>query len=95
MIAMDFLRAPMLLGAAMQRAVSEWPISAEHHLSDRDINHRAWLGWAAVSIVHGIPSHVTRAAWWQLSDTERADANDQADIVLRAYRARDAETLPF
>ncbi len=38
------------------------------------------------------PAHITRAAWWQLSETERAAANRAADRVIREYQG-DAETL--
>ena len=50
------------------------------------MNHRAWLGWAACGITAQIPAHVTRSAWWKLSETTRQTANAQADAIIASYR---------
>lgn len=79
----------------MREAVQTWPKSAAHRLTDDGMNQRAWLGWAAAGLAHGVPAHITRASWWQLSETERAAANAAADRVMTDYRRDHAETLPF
>lgn len=73
------------LREGMNKAVQQWPRAASHHLTDGGQNQRAWLGWAACGILDNIPAHVTRAAWWMLSEDERKAANDVADEVIAAY----------
>ena len=92
---MRLLRAPIELLEAMRAAVAEWPKAAAHRLTDDGLNQFAWLGWAAVGLRHSVPAHVTRAAWWQLSEDERDRANAAADIVLREYRDADAPSTLF
>lgn len=75
---------PLLL-TGMNRAVSEWPKAAAHHLTDGGMNQRAWLGWAACGILAQTPAHVTRQAWWQLTEIQRNEANKIADGVIESY----------
>jgi len=81
------------LERVMQQAVQQWPKAAAHHLTDGGMNQRAWLGWAACAIAGNVPAHLTRAAWWQLSDDERATANSAADRVIVGYVSPYAQTL--
>ena len=81
------------LERVMRQAVQQWPKAAAHHLTDGGMNQRAWLGWAACAIAGNTPAHLTRAAWWQLSDGERATANDAADRVIAGYVSPYAQTL--
>lgn len=83
--AVDVLSDPSRLRAGMHRALAVWPKAAEHHLSDDAVNSRAWLGWAACGVLEQIPAHATRAAWWLLSEQQRAEANAVADDVIRYY----------
>ena len=76
----------------MRVAVQRWPRAAAHNLTDRRTNERAWLGWAACCVGVQAPAHITRAAWWQLSEAERAAANRAAARVIREYQG-DAKTL--
>jgi hypothetical protein len=80
------LSAPTRLHAAMTQAVEQWPNAAAHHLTDDGLNQQAWLGWAACGIAAAVPAHETRAAWWQLSESERAAANAVAARVIRRYQ---------
>lgn len=73
------------LDCAMRRAVAEYPKAAAHHLTDGGMNQRAWLGWAACGIERQVPAHITRAAWWQLSEPQRIAANAVADNVIASY----------
>jgi hypothetical protein len=91
--AVSVLACGRTLYRAMSQAVNEWPKAAAHHLTDDGENQRAWLGWAACGITHSVPAHLTRAAWWQLTESQRAKANDVADQVIAEYHR--AETLPF
>jgi hypothetical protein len=91
--AMCVLACAHTLYEAMSKAVMEWPKAAAHHLTDDGENRRAWLGWAACGIRSSVPAHLTRAAWWQLTECQRASANAVADRVIAEYHR--AETLPF
>lgn len=94
-VAIGLLSRPVALLDAMRRAVREWPKAAAHHLTDGGMNQRAWLGWAACGIAAQVPAHMTRAAWWQLTDQERSAANAVADAVIEEYEVRHAPTLPW
>lgn len=83
--ARQLLADPAALEIAMRSVVQTWPNATAHHLTDDDLNGRAWLGWAACGIASQVPAHLTRAAWWQLSETERVAANGVADRVMKAY----------
>lgn len=89
------LQTPSQLEPAMRRAVTEWPKAAAHHLTDDGMNQRAWLGWAACGITKMVPAHLTRAAWWTLSDAQRIKANAAADRVIADFETRHVQTLPF
>lgn len=89
------LSRPVELETAMRRAVNEWPNSAAHHLTGGEMNHRAWLGWAACGIAKMVPAHLTRAAWWTLNESQRDRANAAADAVMADYERRDVQALPF
>jgi hypothetical protein len=91
--ALDVLACTRTLYDAMSRAVNEWPKAAAHHLTDDGENRRAWLGWAACGISRNVPAHLTRSAWWQLTEIQRDAANAVADQVIAEYHR--AETLPF
>ena len=89
--AMVLLRDTHRLNLAMREAVSRWPKAAAHHLTDGGMNQRAWLGWAACGVAFGVPSHITRAVWGQLTEDDRRAANAVADAVIADYGA----TLPL
>lgn len=85
------------LERAMVLAVETWPKASAHHLTDDAVNGRAWLGWAACGIWHQVPAHLTRAAWWTISESERDAANAAADRVIAGFlrTVSNAEALPF
>lgn len=77
----------------MREAVAVWPKAAAHRLTDDGMNQQAWLGWAACALEAKVPAHLTRAAWWQLTDDQRRAANDAADAVIASYQSPYAQTL--
>lgn len=83
--AVDVLSSPVNLERLMSDAVTRWPKAAAHHLTDGGMNQRAWLGWAACGLAAQVPAHMTRAAWWRLSEQQRQLANDAADRVITLY----------
>lgn len=84
--ARQLLANPEALETAMRAVVSTWPNATEHHLTDDELNGRAWLGWAACGLTARVPAHLTRAAWWTLSEMERQRANAVADAVMATFR---------
>lgn len=81
------LADPTAVLAAMRAAVRRWPAAAEHQLSNREQNRRAWLGWAACRVAAGATALATRHAWAGLSDAERYAANGCADRVIAEWEA--------
>jgi hypothetical protein len=80
--AIEFTGNAVLYGSYMQRTIREWPISCAHNLSDTAINRQAWVGHAATCIALGCPEHITRRAWWHLTQLQQDEANAQADQAI-------------
>lgn len=80
--ARDLLADPARLEPAMQAVVDAWPRSAEHQLTNQEQNRRAWLGQAACRLAMNAAALATRAAWPQLTEQQRVDANACADRVI-------------
>ena len=93
--ARELLANPKRLENAMLAAVDAWPRAALHQLSNTAQNRRSWLGWAACRHAVGATSLATRAAWPQLTDEGRTDANAAADRVIQQWEEdhADAQTL--
>jgi len=84
-LASRLLGNPEVLGPAMLRVVTAWPVAAEVNLSNVSRNHQAWIGQACCSYFCGVPEFVTKMAWWTLTDDQRAAANEVADSVERVW----------
>lgn len=63
----------------------DWPLAAEHNLTDRSQNRRAWVGQATCCHEDRVPESETRAAWWLLSTEQQAAANAVADKVIEEW----------
>lgn len=75
---------------AMQRAVSEYPISARQHLT-KPIGKRPWIGQAACSVQVGATEEETRIAWNFYMTKEAQDmANAIADEVIAGWEQDNA-----
>lgn len=85
--AVEFTGNAELYGQWMRRVVSEWPIACEHNLTDLSINRKAWVGHAATQMAINCPEYITRAAWGQLSEQQRIDANKQAQHAIDLWEA--------
>ncbi len=87
-----FLRDDPRFRLALQRVVTEWPISCEQFLLNESINRIAWLGQAAMCMETGIPRKY-RAGFMLLTSAERIRANATAHETLqtwlRAYARQD------
>lgn len=84
------LAAPSKCRAAMIRAVTEYPISAEQHLTKAN-GRRPWMGQAACCVELGATEEETRVAWnFYMSGAEQASANAIADSVIAEWEAGNA-----
>lgn len=80
------MAAPELFERACDKAITDWPNSAEANLTASVINHQAWLGHAACCINHGASEDLTRQAWRTLSEKQQGDANAAADRAIERWR---------
>lgn len=76
------LSDPKGLKQYMSRVVRDWKKSAEMQLSNRSRNRQAWLGQAASCLYAQAPEYVTKNAWRDLTDEQRAAANKVADEII-------------
>lgn len=75
---------------SMARVIREWPVSSAVNLSDRTKNRRPWLGQSACCIVAGVPDYITKRAWWELTESQRCEANAAADSAIKAWEIENA-----
>jgi len=85
-LAVRLLRDPDRFRDALARVLHEWPTSCKAELTRRG-NHYAWFGAAACCITHGVPEHLTRRAWWKLTDAQRLAADECAAEAEACWRA--------
>lgn len=72
---------------AMVRAVNEYPISAEQHLTKQQ-GRRPWIGQAACCIALGATEEETRIAWnFYMTEDAQRSANAIADEVIASWEA--------
>jgi hypothetical protein len=83
--AIEFTGNAELYGDWMLHVVERWPICCEHNLTERGMNRQAWIGHAAACMARGLPEDITRAAWSQLTDKQRDDANAKADLAIQLW----------
>lgn len=76
------------LWESMQFVAHNWKYAAEHNLSNLNRNRQAWLGQAACCFTHGAPEYLTKEAWNNLTDEQRAAANKVADEVIALWESR-------
>lgn len=70
---------------AMNSVIESWKFAAEENMSHRGRNRQAWLGQASCCFVHKVPEHLTKIAWNMLTDQQRIEANEVADIVIKKW----------
>lgn len=81
----DFTGDHVLYGSWMIKALSSWPVSCAQNLSDVSINRQAWIGHAACCLAINAPEYLVRRAWWQLSESQRTLANQEADKAILVW----------
>lgn len=80
--AIEFTGDAELYGSFMRKVLVEWPIACEHNLTDESQNRKAWIGHAATCMAIDCPEDITRSAWYQLTQQQRDDANQQAQNAI-------------
>lgn len=78
-------------GSAMKEVVEAWPRTMLNSLTNPSINRRAFLGHCAVCYKLGIPERVTRAAWKELTDQQRYDADKVAQETIDEWVKKESE----
>ena len=72
-------------GKSMRKVVFEWNNTIEHHLTNKSINRRAFLGHCAVYYKHQIPEYLVRKAWKYLTDEQRRLADNEAEKTIKEW----------
>jgi len=73
-------------GKYMNIVIFKWKNTMLNHLTNPQINHKAFIGHCAVCYKFGIPEHITRKAWKYLSKKEQYLANKQAEIAYNKWK---------
>jgi hypothetical protein len=81
------LANPEAFYMAAKMMLRDWPHAAEHNLTNREQNRRAWIGQATACYSQNAPEGATRYAWWLLLIEERERANAVADRVIAEWEA--------
>lgn len=87
LVAIEFTGNAELYGSWMRKVIRQWPIACEHNLTDLGQNRKAWVGHAATQMAIACPEYITRSAWGRLTDTQRIEANRQADHAIRLWES--------
>lgn len=82
---MDFTGKDDLYGLAMMRVINEWPVTCEHHLTNKGLNRKAWIGHAACQLQFRCPEYITRMAWNTLTEIQQKKANKVAEIAIKEW----------
>lgn len=84
--AVELLSDLPLLYEQMSRVTKEWKFATEQNLTNKSINHQAFLGQTACNIWAGIKEDETREAWGRLTCEQRYKANKIADRVFDEWQ---------
>lgn len=81
---------------------SKWVVSSEVNLTNNRINRKAWIGQASCNYKFGVVETQTKIAWGLLTETQRIEANNIAEKLIKMYEKKDkaifgslAQTLLF
>lgn len=73
-------------GSFMERVVKAWPRTMLNSLSNPSVNKRAFIGHCACCLAFGCPEYITRQAWKLLTEKQRIDADDIAEICYAEWK---------
>jgi len=84
-IAIEFTGNHILYGSAMKEVIIEWPKTMLNSLTNKSINRRAFLGHCACQFKINIPEYIVRAAWKQLTSSQRILADYEAEKQIKKF----------
>jgi hypothetical protein len=87
-LAADLMKNPQAFLEAMRKALIEWPLTSNFHLSNPSLNRQAWIGHAGCCIGVNSPEEVTRLAWHTLNSAEQDEANRMADMAIEEWETK-------
>ena len=93
--AIQLLTNEKLLYQQMKRVTTEWKYATEQNLTNNGMNHQAFLGQTACNIFAGIKEDETREAWGYLTNQQRKQANNVADLVYYEWAREYTKNLPY
>jgi hypothetical protein len=82
---MELLSDTRKFSAALAGVITDWPNSCEHYLTNERMNRIAWLGQAALTYTHKIPSRY-RGGYNLLTDQQKKAADEMALEYLNKWR---------
>jgi len=80
--AIEFTGDWVKYGTAMQKVVTLWPNTMLNTLTNVSANRRAFLGHCAVQMEINCPEYITRLAWKELTDKQREEADEIAQLTI-------------
>ena len=83
--AIEFTGNHILYGSAMSEVLKLWVNTMKHHLTNKSINRRAFLGHCAVFYKKQIPEYIVRMAWKHLDSNQRLLADLQAEKHIKQW----------
>lgn len=90
--AIEFTGDHIKYGAAMREVIIAWPRTMLNSLTNQSINRRAFLGHCAVYFALKIPEYITRMAWGELTEKQRAAADKEAQQTINKFILEYAES---
>lgn len=69
----------------MLKVINQWSESTKVNLTNLSSNRKSWLGQAACCLEYGVPETLTRAAWNNLTEEQRNNANEIAKQVIEQW----------
>lgn len=86
----ELLSDAIVCESAMIGAITNYPISAEQHLS-KNYGRRPWLGQAACCFALGATEEETRVAWnFHMTKESQDKANEIADALIKQWEMNNA-----
>jgi hypothetical protein len=81
----DVLMDPLMFYEHAKAMVKAWPKSSEHHLTNNEVNRRAWIGHATCLFNHGANMDETISAWQCIGSEAQLAANNMALAVIKEF----------
>ena len=81
-VCIEFMSDPVEFSTAMQLVSEHWVNTMEHNLTNTHRNRKSFLGHCACSYAIDCPEKATRKAWKQLTEAQRNQANEAAQLII-------------